>query len=1041
MRSVWAIAARVVRNSGAVDSRVLTAVSRRLLGGCYDRDAPDVMRSSPWDRLRHFVMARAPEWEAASGRLLLESGEDSNGTLWDLTIARDADNQPHSTDVRSVACMLAAIVDALEAEIISPPKDLSMLACWLARVIEDETWFVARKTVFSRWGLEDVLDERMQLRAEVLRQNRALVSVSDGLFKLDLVAPGELEDALKRQGLGLTDDQRSWVRAERRGRLLEWMRDAKVDRDGNIRWYIDRATTGLPILRAHGTDGHWLVANHTSAPFEEFAVKALLQEVSHDDATVSPPSWQWGNTSGGINVPGVIDLSPVRNMLPGGELLQQVPSTPNDALGTLDLAVSKLTNLSMSASSAGLSELLAEANRWLDYTGLGLAPIQAPATQEQLLLTSLVSLRSVRQFEKRVRLIYLTGGAQHPQGGVPEVGMWFLADRLERMGVRADRMVLDTASLDRRLPELLGATHIGFSVNLANMCKIEPTILLLRNAGFTGHILIGGPYTLYIDELMDLPGWSAIIRGEAEDLIEPVLQVLDLLDAGDSDQALRIARGLRGVAFRTVGGTVLCDTAHRPRAAAIVCPLPSGWQSTSRGTLQMNFTRGCPYECAFCPNHQGKQFRSSAADSMWDFASLAVADRHPWPPDYLEPLAAWLDDRLPEAARSLSVVVKRELLLEAQVTVGDGSSLLRELAHPLEQDTHAAGGNLVTILGTRGPQTVLAGHDSERVLTRLQLKELILRIRLVSLAGTLARRRSSDTDRFIIETSEDNTLVNHREVTDFLDRRRLHSLDRHFVFNPGQNSISDLTRGGKVRTDFVDAIARDNPCAIAFGVDGTSNPVLRQNSKPAYTIGDAIRVNAAVLGRGIRVENNYILVAPETRFEEVVEAFMLYVALPIPWRDYGGTTNIRVVTESGTLATDEARILFPRASEPTQDYVVPLRDPRAERLLHTHDLRSENTAGHELAGKIWEILLNDSEVRAAVPKVVARWMQTERDDEIVALGALLQGTSGATTNASGRVDDILKQLHFVAERIASDWRQGRYTTFVEYLQPLLTTSI
>ena len=105
-----------------------------------------------------------------------------------------------------------------------------------------------------------------------------------------------------------------------------------------------------------------------------------------------------------------------------------------------------------------------------------------------------------------------------------------------------------------------------------------------------------------------------------------MIRALRHFDAQEAERALALTRTLRGVTIRG-NLVVLADTAARNSARRISCPLPFEWQRHNQpGTLKMNFTRGCPYECSFCPNHQGRRAQSCGPEEMWSFTERAAAD-------------------------------------------------------------------------------------------------------------------------------------------------------------------------------------------------------------------------------------------------------------------------------------------------------------------------------------------------------------------------------------------------------------------------------
>ena len=86
----------------------------------------------------------------------------------------------------------------------------------------------------------------------------------------------------------------------------------------------------------------------------------------------------------------------------------------------------------------------------------------------------------------KVRLVYIPAKREHPLGGLPTIGLRYLADQLERLGARTDVMTLDASVMERRLVELLGADVIGLSTYLTNDKAVAEQVEMLREAGFEG---------------------------------------------------------------------------------------------------------------------------------------------------------------------------------------------------------------------------------------------------------------------------------------------------------------------------------------------------------------------------------------------------------------------------------------------------------------------------------------------------------------------------------------------------------------------------
>src|SRR5262249_53460803 len=241
----------------------------------------------------------------------------------------------------------------------------------------------------------------------------------------------------------------------------------------------------------------------------------------------------------------------------------------------------------------------------------------------------------------------------------------------------------------------------------------------------------------------------------------------------------------------------------------------------------------------------------------------------------------------------------------------------------------------------------------------------------------------------------------------YLSRRRHHGLDRYFVFNPGQNTIWDLTdKRGAADEEYIDRLVAGNPFAVALGADGPSNPVIRQNHKPFYGVRELLAVNRALARQGAAGANKYSMLTPEVDLLEAVEARALFVPLPVPWRDYGAAVNPRVTKEETTLATDEGLLFDP----PDSGFDVPLRCAEVERLLARWSLTSMLPSG-ALGPLIWRILAEDPEVVPLVPALADRWAADfDRDPELVQIAQVVRAVAGDEPVTAAVLRDAARRL-------------------------------
>jgi hypothetical protein len=602
---------------------------------------------------------------------------------------------------------------------------------------------------------------------------------------------------------------------------------------------------------------------------------------------------------------------------------------------------------------------------------------------------------------QHVRLVYIPSSIPHQLGGVPLVGLEFLRDRLEYEGARVHILKLPQSDFSHRLRELLGADIIGIGVYIHNRDEVADLVALLRASGYQGKIILGGPELRNIDAVQsNIDGWDAIIRGEAEDTLPAVLEILRHFDAGRWSEGINRARLLHGVALRCGDAMLLCDTAARNRATNIICPLPFDWaRGKSRRRLQMNFTRGCPYLCTFCPNHQGRRFRPGSPDELWRYTLFAIADDVPLPPQIAAAAAGAIQAELGVGNVAPNLPVALHVLLKSATGRAGLAKALAFLRSEIDSDLLDDADALDKLVGSRQTLAGAMVQPSAAPHTAWMTKETWLIAKVAILATRLRHadgsKAAAGTDpqrnpAFVLETSEDNTLVNRSAIADYLRRRTKYGLDEYFVFNPGQNTIWDLTdKKGSPDEDYIDTLVDRNPFAVALGADGTSNPVIRQNHKPFYGVRELLAVNRALARRGITVANNYILLTPETDLFEAVEAFVLFLVLPVPWRDYGEAINLRVIKEELTLSTDEGLLFAPR----DRGFDVPLRFDEVETLLDRWSLSSSIPA-RELEPLLWRILDEDPQASALLPLVVDRWAADfDADPELVAIARLVRSMS------------------------------------------------
>jgi methylmalonyl-CoA mutase cobalamin-binding subunit len=937
------------------------------------------------------------------------------------------------------------------------PDAARRLAIATARLIEDSEVLhpAARHLRPLGRGFEPLLDERLRRRFALIPEHTARLDALRSNLQLLMEEPDQGVAAVERAlGAPLTAGDRAWLDAERRAGLLRFVRRKKTE-DGHIRWFLRKDDDHGVVLDRFGAAGHWIVCHAGST-----AVQAKLGTAVERVMPAPPPTatgWRLVTVAGAhrpaagappataIDATYVLAAPPAPGAGPRAlrDHVRRTASISHDAgaavlasaLGTASPGATASSGpgpgrrFALRGSKAGLT-LWEQAgdvtvavasvahdpddDQLLDFLesvecvadlkvpadDIGDEYRASPAAQwARALLRGHGGPEGGQEAALTARLVYIPSAIQHQLGGVPLVGLDFLRDRLERLGARVTVLTVPPADFGRRAAELLGADVIGIGVYIHNHDQVADLVARLRRAGYRGKIILGGPQLRDIDLIQgSVEGWDALIRGEAEDALPQVLAVLSRLEAGRWTEALGLARAMTGVAIRYGDAVLLCGTAERNRAERITCPLPFDWmRGKPQRKLQMNFTRGCPYQCIFCPNHQGQRYRSGPADELWRFTMLAVADDLPLPAGTELAMARGLHDHLgvagpPRLRAALHLLVRQEC------QAGQLRALLDPVVRILDPAVAADPGELARLTGLPEDAGLHMSRLGQETVSPWQIKQAWLTAKLALLASRRSWRQAGQYPErlgqlqrrakpaFVLATSEDNTLVNRETIRAYLRRRIEYGISDDMIFNPGQNTVWDLTdsAGGADEGYIADLVYR-NPFAVALGVDGPSNPVIRQNHKPRYGVGDALAVNRALARHGVSVANNYILLTPETDLLEAVEAFVLYLVLPLPWRDYGHSINLRVIKEESTLAHDEGLIFAPDDT----GWDEPMRVAQVQELLDRWALTS-TLASDDLPPLLWTILREDAAAASALPLVIERWLGNfDADPELLALGRLV----------------------------------------------------
>ena len=934
------------------------------------------------------------------------------------------------------------------------------LAVATARLAEDSDVLhpAARRLRPLGRGFEPLMDERLRRRFALIPEHDNQLASLRGSLQLLMEEPDQGLAVMERAlGAPLTADDRAWLETERRVAMLRFVRRKKTEADGHIRWFLRKDDQHRVVLDRYGVRGHWIIC-HAGSTTTMAKLGTAVERVMPPSLLSPPMSWRLvtvaeaNRPTADESLDATIDAAYV---LAG-------PAAPEATALALRDHARRLTSIGKgagpavvaSAFSASSPGAAAPAPRGADrgfvvrgseagltlweQTGVAAVILARVAhdPQDDRLLYFLESVECVADLSipadeigdqyraspaaqwtrallrgrsdpgrghaaaaPKVRLVYIPSSIEHRLGGVPLIGLEFLRDRLERLGARVNALTIPPADFERRAAELLGADVVGIGVYVHNQGEVADLVTRLRQAGYPGKIILGGPQLRDIDLIQgSIEGWDALIRGEAEDALPQVLRVLSLLDSGRRTEALRLARTMAGVAIRYGDAVMLCETAERNRAERISCPLPFDWmRGKSRRKLQMNFTRGCPYQCVFCPNHQGQLYRPGSADELWRFTLLAVADDLPLPAGTELATARKLQDHLgvagpPRLRVALHVLIRQECQADQL------RALLDPVLRIIDPAVLADPGELARLTGLPEALDLHLSRLGRGPVSRWQTKQAWLAAKLALLASRRRWRQTGQNPElldqierlakpaFVLATSEDNTLVNRKTIREYLRRRIEYGISDDVIFNPGQNTVWDLTdSGGGADQSYIADLVRHNPFAVALGVDGPSNPVIRQNRKPRYGVYDAMAVNRELARRGVAVANNYILLTPETDLLEAVEAFVLFLVLPLPWRDYGDSVNLQVIKEESTLAHDEGLIFAPDDT----GWDEPMRFGDVRQLLDRWALTS-SLASAGLPPLLWRVLREDAAAASALPLVIDRWLgDFDADPELLALGRLV----------------------------------------------------
>jgi hypothetical protein len=850
------------------------------------------------------------------------------------------------------------------------------LGAAVARLLEDAPRICDRRYASLGTGFENRLDHRWALRAALLPSNVALLESFERHRLRAMQDPASTRREIEADaGVSIPSP---WFEAERFAATLAFIRSQEKTVNGDIRWRVERDPDHGFVLQHLGWTGHWILGNLA-------------------DANLIPSYLRSSSEEGFSSVRAEEKLRAYVSIDPSAGRREAEPATldvgPQSRLtSVVDGQRRVVATLSSEPDASELLKFVRQIVRVANGRAIDVSPPDDSSHQPLRGVFEKAVALGRHRTARTVRLVYVLADSSHPLEGVPDVGAAFVRDALEQAEMDAEVVHILPAEFEDRISELLGADIVGVGVYIHNRDFVAGLTRRLRTLGYDGLILLGGPEARDIERVMwHVPGWNAIIAGDAEHVVLKVIDALDLLNEGATAEALQAAAKLRGVVLRRRDGLVLlCDAASRNHTSRIECPLPYNC-AVPGARLTMNFTRGCPYECSFCPNHQGRRHVVGSPDALWLYTIRALADSMALPDDVqaeVQQRAAQLlgiDDDAP-------VPVLLELCWRRSLGAMELAYLLeplRDATDPAVRESPALMSELIDIaLDLRE-----AWMPQEPVISNWLARKFWLDAKLGLFASMLYRARSSGQspvpphEPFAIQTSEDNTLANKRKILDYLARgTELGLRGPFFRFDPGQNTVKDLLNTtGKPDLGLIQALAQPGEFRVALGVDGTSNAILRQNLKPGYKVCHVLAVNKALRQHRATVENNYILLTPESSLLDAIESFLLFILTPVPWRYYGERNiNFRVITEDTTRATDESILHDPEKNE----WNVPFRDPELAAFIERLGF-SSLMSREAFIDLVWQAL-REEPAAGLLDLVVQRWSRNLDDDpELAALASLL----------------------------------------------------
>lgn len=238
----------------------------------------------------------------------------------------------------------------------------------------------------------------------------------------------------------------------------------------------------------------------------------------------------------------------------------------------------------------------------------------------------------------------------------PPMGLLYLAGAAERAGHHVQ--IVDANAYRWSVPEAVqrcawrSADAIGITATTPTIDRAIKTAQLLREAGFAGLLLLGGPHVTALPEqtLRACEHFDAAALGEAEDTFIELLAAADTTEStGDDGRLSARLCEVAGLLVRTPDGLVrTAMRIARPDVDSLAPParhlLPGEPYDSPDGQrfAVVVASRGCPAPCSYCnvPGMFGRQIRRRDPGAIADEVA-ALADSGVRFVDFIDDTFTW----------------------------------------------------------------------------------------------------------------------------------------------------------------------------------------------------------------------------------------------------------------------------------------------------------------------------------------------------------------------------------------------------------------